>query len=153
MHPFSTLLISFWKYAGACASLNGTLLNWYLPKDDRMNADFWCLVSSFRLAVKILLLWSPVFGTVYHLICPLCHIMIMCPGVWRDSLSSCCHFFAVLFPSCGVRWLSVCMAGIMRWFDFLARCWQKPGWSGAARGILSDLFLVLGLSGSGIQGT
>ena len=32
-------LISFWKYAGACAKLKGTLLNWYLLRDDSMNAD------------------------------------------------------------------------------------------------------------------
>ena len=40
LHPFDTSFISFWKYAGACASPNGTLLNWYLPKDDSTNADF-----------------------------------------------------------------------------------------------------------------
>ena len=40
LQAFSTSLISFWKYAGACAKLNGTLLNWYLPRDDSTNADF-----------------------------------------------------------------------------------------------------------------
>ena len=40
LHPFNTSFISFWKYDGAWANQNGTLLNWYLPRDDRTNADF-----------------------------------------------------------------------------------------------------------------
>ena len=31
---FKTLVISSWKYAGACASLNGTFRYLYFPKGD-----------------------------------------------------------------------------------------------------------------------
>ena len=40
LQPFNTSLVSFWKYAGACAKPKGTLLNWYLLKDDSINAEF-----------------------------------------------------------------------------------------------------------------
>ena len=111
------------------------------------------LVSSIGLAAKILLFWSPIFGTVFHPMCHLCPVMIVYPGIWCIGLSShCCFFVGPFCSGGGARCLSVCGRNF-EVAQLLVMCWQKPSWAGAAREILLDLFSVLGLGRSGIQGT